>query len=183
MVGVFWLRACGQVPITSLHALSKIDVATTDPAQVRAAVKVPKVIKPRAGRMRLRVTVKVGDAPEIREDFALSEVTDRAELRALDYAIDPGTALYAYRIADADVPRFEAFRAGLIKSTRGRHSNLGIAILPDACRSGALPRGPLTFSTYLRTSETGTYVPLTMDVDLRSIDPTRDISAIIPPCK
>jgi hypothetical protein len=79
--------------------------------------------------------------------------------------------------------RLEAFRAKLLdKKKNGGHGNLSIAILPDACRVGPLPRGSLLFTTYLRTSETKTYVPLAADVDLRTIDPKRDIAALIPAC-
>lgn len=177
------LSACGHVPITSLYSLWKIDFETTDPGKIRAAIKLPRMIKPRAGGMHLRIAVKAGDAPEVAEDFALVEVTDRDELRALDYAIDLATSVYAYRILDKDVPRLEAFRSTLLqKKQQGASGTLSIAIIPEACRTGPLPRGSLLFSTYLRTSETGTYVPLTADVDLHTLDSKRDIAALIPVC-
>jgi hypothetical protein len=34
----------------------------------------------------------------------------------------------------------------------------------------------------LRTAETGGYVALARDLDLRTIDPQRDLAAAIPPC-
>lgn len=177
------LSACGHVPITSLYSLWKIDFETTDPAKIRAAIKLPRMIKPRAGGMHLRIAVKAGEAPEEVEDFALVEVTDRGELRALDYAVDLGTSLYAYRILDKDVPRLEAFRSTLLqKKQHGTKGTLSISIVPEACRMGPLPLGSLLFSTYLRTSETGTYVPLTVDVDLHTLDTKRDVAALIPAC-
>lgn len=39
-----------------------------------------------------------------------------------------------------------------------------------------------TFCTYQRTSETGRYVTLTRDVDLRTLEPDRDVAALIPSC-
>lgn len=177
------LSACGHVPITSLYALWKIDFETTDPAKIRAAIKVPRMIKPRPGGMHLRIIVKTGEAPEVVEDFALVEVTDQDELRALDYALDLATSIYAYRILDKDVARLEAFRSTLMqKKQSGTKGTLTISVVPEACRTGPLPRGSLLFSTYLRTSETGAYVPLTADVDLRTLDAKRDIAALIPVC-
>jgi hypothetical protein len=38
------------------------------------------------------------------------------------------------------------------------------------------------FSTYLKTAETGAYIPLARDVDLRRLDPNRDLAALVPVC-
>jgi hypothetical protein len=37
-------------------------------------------------------------------------------------------------------------------------------------------------TTYLRTAETGGYVVLLHDVDLRTIMPGQDLAALLPPC-
>lgn len=65
---------------------------------------------------------------------------------------------------------------------RRKGGTLAIAVDPDACRSGALPDGAIYFTSYLRTQETGGYVPLARDVDLRTISAGRDIAAELPPC-
>ena len=64
----------------------------------------------------------------------------------------------------------------------GRGGALTIAVRPDACRTGALPAGPVRATTYLRTGETGGYVPLARDVDLRTVMAGRDVVAEIPAC-
>jgi hypothetical protein len=38
------------------------------------------------------------------------------------------------------------------------------------------------FTTYLRTAETGGYVPLARDVDMRSVLRGRDLAAQMPAC-
>jgi len=45
-----------------------------------------------------------------------------------------------------------------------------------------LSDGPVYFTSYLRTVETGGYVTLARDVDLRKIAPERAIVDKIPPC-
>ena len=59
---------------------------------------------------------------------------------------------------------------------------LTIAVRPDACRTAPLPDGPVLFTTWLKTAETGGYVALARDVDLRTIDGGQDIAARIPAC-
>jgi hypothetical protein len=49
------------------------------------------------------------------------------------------------------------------------------------CRTGELPKRPVCFITYLRTQETDGWVPLTRDVDLRTVLPG-DLAAEIPVC-
>ena len=47
-------------------------------------------------------------------------------------------------------------------------------------QSEAAPDRPVYVTTYLKTAETGGYVPLARDVDLRTIVPGRDVTAEIP---
>ena len=47
------LNGCGHVPVTSMLRLARIDFANTDPARLRAAVKLPRIIFT-AARLRLR---------------------------------------------------------------------------------------------------------------------------------
>jgi hypothetical protein len=175
------LSGCGHVPVASMLQLSRVDFATTDPALLRAAVTLPWQLRPRGEGMRMRVVVKIGNGPEEAQDFALREVSDAAD--QLRDEIAPGTALFAYRIDPADLPRLQALRTELLaKKKRGMKGSLSISIRPETCRVEPLPQGPVRFSTYLRTGETANYVPLARDMDLRSLDPTRDIAASIPPC-
>ena len=74
------------------------------------------------------------------------------------------------------------FRAALIQKQKGGSGgSVTIAVQPDACRTGALPEGPVLFSTFLMSAETNGYVPLARDIDLRTIT-GQDILAKIPPC-
>jgi len=116
-------------------------------------------------------------------EYALREVTDAAELATLAPKGDGATHVLAYRLDQADVVRIAAFRTALMqkKDTGGRRA-ITIAIRPQACTTETLPPGPIYFTTYLRTTETGGYVTLARDVDLRTIVPDRDIAAEIPHC-
>jgi hypothetical protein len=63
----------------------------------------------------------------------------------------------------------------------GKGGSSTISVRPEACRTGELPKRPVCFITYLRTQETDGWVPLTRDVDLRTVLPG-DLAAEIPVC-
>jgi len=90
-----------------------------------------------------------------------------------------------YQVDPADLAHLIAFREALKekhKAQGARGGKLALAIVPQACRTAELPPGPVYFTSYLRTQETGGYVPLARDLDLRTVSPGRDLAAEIPPC-
>lgn len=172
------------MPVTSMIKLAQVDFAKTDPAQLRAAVKLPRVVRPRPQGMVLRITVKLADGHEEFADFKLLEASDPKELLDLRRELDANSHIFAYRLEEKEALRLAAFRAALEKkqaASGGKGGALTIAIRPEACRTGELSGRALAFTTYLRTPETGDYVPLARDVDLRTVV-SRDEVAAIPPC-
>jgi len=168
------------MPVTSMIRLARVDFETTDPAQLRAAVRLPQVLQPLPHSMVLRVAVAVGrNAPESR-DFVLREIPQPVELAG---EVRAEERIFAYRLDDADVPRVSAFRSELIARKRdGRGGVIAISVVPRACKVTELPDGPILFTTYLRTAETVDYVTVARDVDLRTLLPGRDIAAYTPRC-
>ncbi len=146
-------------------------------------MKLPRSLKPQ--RMVLRIDVKLADGREQGQDFRLREVSEPNDVLVLTSELDPGTDIYAYRIDPVDADRLTAFREQLKqqqKATGRSGGALTISVRPEACRTGELAEGPVTFTTYLRTQETNGYVPLMRDVDLRTLWPGRDLVPVIPPC-
>jgi hypothetical protein len=177
--------ACGHMPVTSMVKLARVDFAATDPAGLRAAVKLPMAIRPLRDQVRLRLTVRLANGKEDTQDFRLNEVSGPADISSLRDEIETGTHLLAYRLEPAEATRLAAFRDALQKqqaASGGRGGALTISIAPEVCRGGELAAGPVLFTTYLRTAETGGYVPLARDVDMRSIARGRDLTAQMPEC-
>lgn len=174
------MAGCSHMPVTSMIKLARVDFETSDPAQLRAAIKLPRTLRARPNGVALRISVQVGRAPEEARDFMLRELPEPAELAREAGA---GSHIFAYRIDDADLARLAAFRAELIaKKSSGQKGSISISVRPQACKVGELPDGPIYFSTYLRTAETKDYVALARDVDLRSIAPNAAVVAEIPRC-
>jgi hypothetical protein len=161
------------MPVTSMVQLARVDFQTTDPERLRVAVKLPRMLRARADGTVLRIAVRLASGVEEARDFALREVSEADA--------EPGAQTFA--LAPADVAQLRAFRAALIQKQKGGSGGaLTIAVRPDACRTAPLPDGPVRFTSWLKTAETGGYVALARDVDLRTLDGGPDIAAKIPPC-
>src|SRR5215470_2873862 len=179
------LAGCGHMPVTSMIKLARADLAATDPGQLRAAVKLPRALNLKPAGVALRIGVKLASGEEETQDFLLREVSDPADVLALHAELDSGTHVFAYRLDPTEAVRLAAFRDALKKKQEAsgrRGGALTIAVKPDACRAGELPDRPVYVTTYLKTAETGGYVPLARDVDLRTIVAGRDVTAEIPAC-
>ena len=184
VLSILAMAGCSHMPVTSMVKLARVDFETSDPAQLRAAIKLPRTLRPRPNGVALRIAVQVGRAPEEARDFMLRELPEPAELTREAGA---DSHIFAYRIDDADLARLAAFRAELIArkssaQSSGQKGSISISVRPQACKAGELPDGPLYFTTYLRTAETKDYVALARDVDLRSIVPNAAVVAEIPRC-
>lgn len=186
IVATLFLAACGHMPVTSMIKLARVDFSKTDTAQVRAAVKLPRTVKPRPQGVALRISVKLANGHEEFADFMLREVSDPKDLLGLRQELDANSHIFAYRLDENAAARLAAFRDGLEKKQSaigGKSGALTISIRPDACRTSDLSGRALFFTTYLRTAETGEYVPLVRDVDLRTLVPHDDVAAAIAPCQ
>lgn len=174
------VTGCSHMPVTSMVKLARVDFETSDPAQLRAAIKLPRTLRAQPKGVALRIAVQVGRGPEEARDFMLREIPEPAELTR---EADAGSHIFAYRIDDADLARLAAFRADLIaRKSSGQKGSISISVRPQACKVGELPNGAIYFSTYLRTAETKDYVTLARDVDLRSIVSNAAVVAEIPRC-
>ena len=174
------MAGCSHMPVTSMVKLARVDFETSDPVQLRAAIKLPRTLRPRPNGVALRIAVQVGRAPEEARDFILREMPEPAELTREASA---DSHIFAYRIDDSDLARLAAFRTELIaKKSSGQKGSISISVRPQACKAGELADGPVYFTTYLRTAETKDYVALARDVDLRSIVPDPAAVAGIPRC-
>src|SRR5437868_6210959 len=83
------LAGCGHMPLTSMVQLARIDFTSTDPAALRAAVKLPRAVRLQSAA--LRITVKIASGYEEAADFVLREVSDPNDVLALHAELDPDT--------------------------------------------------------------------------------------------
>jgi hypothetical protein len=173
------LGGCGHMPVTSMVRLAQVDFQTTDPDKLRVAVQLPRILKPRAEGTVLRITVGLADGSSEARNFAL-----RAAQESDAPAADRDAEVSTFALMTRDAAELRVFRAALVRQQKGRSGgSLSIAVQPDVCRTAPLPDGPVRFATYLKTAETGGYVVLARDVDLRRLDAAADIAAKIAACE
>lgn len=176
---------CSHLPVTSMVKLARVEFEKTDPAQLRAAVKLPGALRPHAKGVALHILIKMRSGEEEAHDFVLRQISDPSELSELRAEADGETEVYAFRLDAAEAMRLGVMRENLMKKKQtasgSRGGSLTISIKPEVCRTGEVT-GPLLVTTYLRTNETGGYVALARDVDLRSIVRGRDFAVAIPMC-
>ncbi|QEL26270.1 hypothetical protein FQV39_29430 [Bosea sp. F3-2] len=181
------LAGCGHVPLTSLPKLSKIDVRTTDLAQLRAGISLPADIRPLPGGVTMTIVALPEDGGRHERKVVLEEVRDAAELSSVPTLAAPGRRFTLFRLSSADAARLGAFREEMFVGPQNSGNRGSLSLGADkACRLGDLSGKPIPMTSYLKTSETQDYVLLTRDVDLgeavRSVDPKVDLATAIPPC-
>ena len=182
VVLVLLLCGCAAMPIGSIVPLARIDFMTTDLEKLRVAVQLPAMMRPGPNGVKMDVTLTADNGPAEITSLDLLETTEPADLAGLPDPRRPGTRVY--RLAPADVERFDAIRAKLAElKAAHRSGSLGIGIATrEFCVTSPLPAGPLPHSSYLETSETGTYVTLLEGFDMRSDPKIADALAQVPTC-
>lgn len=181
------LAGCGHVPLRSIPKLLKIDFDTTALPELRAAVLLPAQIRPAPKGVIMTVTALPAAGGKHERSYALEPVTDGAELAQLPPHDSEKTRLIAYRLAPGDAAQLDVFRQEMLavakQSGQKNKGALGISA-EKICHSGGLSSGPLYMTSYLKTSETGEYVILAKDVDLREIAASHkiDLATAVPPC-
>jgi hypothetical protein len=63
------------MPVTSMVRLARVNFANTDPGLLRAAVKLPRAVRPRPHGVALRIDVKLPRGHAAVEEFKLREVS------------------------------------------------------------------------------------------------------------
>ena len=74
------MAGCSHMPVTSMVKLARVDFETSDPAQLRAAIKLPRTLRPQPNGVALRIAVQVGRAPEEARDFMMRELSSASPL-------------------------------------------------------------------------------------------------------
>ncbi|NVO15129.1 MAG: hypothetical protein HXX10_13925 [Rhodoplanes sp.] len=175
------LAGCTAMPLTSMVKLARTDFTTVDPAALRVAVRLPTSVRPRPRSVTLRLTVSVGSAAPVVQEFVLADLADLSELVGRRSDVKGGTAIYAYRLDPADAARLVALRSDLMaRKGRGERGSLTLGVGAEACRVGDAPARVL-LTTYLRTEAGGDFFPLVRDVDLREVA-GQAVPAELPPC-
>lgn len=181
------LAACGHVPLSTIWALRNLDAATLDPALFRAAIRIPDTLEPAPKGVKLEIGWwRDGDEANKHEvKFVLQETISPADTAPLTAERRPGTRVHVYRVDPADLAAIRAVQAQVQeeKAKSGGHAHGKLGVGADACRRGEPGRGPVPMTTWLRTEARGDYLPVVVDLDLRSaVTAEKSFDDLVPPC-
>lgn len=175
------LTACGPMPVASMVKLARVDFATTNLAALRAAVLLPIALRPLPGTGQLTLVIEPGDGSKIDHSVKLLEIDD-AEAAMLNQEAKAGARVYAYTLSPKALRDLEQLRGEVLaaRDRAKRRPRLTLHITADACRQSRLPAGALPITTYLKTAETRSFVPLARNVDLRTLGGDKPL--VLLPC-
>ena len=164
------LSGCATVPLSSIMALSSIQLETTDLAVFRVAMRLPDALRPLSDGTRLKSVIKIDGQSDRTEEFALVSVADPVETIDFQQRIDPGYSMHVFALSPDGRAGLDAARQAIAAArANGRHGSLSLNVaLDEFCAASALPEGALYATSLIKTSETGRFVVLTNRVDMRS---------------
>lgn len=179
------LAGCGHMPVSTMWALRGFDATTVDPAQLRAAIRIPDTLEPQPGGVTLNIGWRREGGESHEAKFILKETTDSADLAPLASEKRPGTRIHAFRVDPADIPKIRALQAQAIeeKARGGGKSHGAFGVGAEACRRGELAEGPLPMTTFLRTQASDPYLTVLKNVDLRTlVTKEKSFDRLVPAC-
>jgi hypothetical protein len=144
-----------------------------EPAALRVATRLPDQLAPRKDGVFVKIRIAASQRDEA---FVLEAVTEPGELSALANEQQNGSQIWVYRLSASDTTRLQK-----LISTSSGGAAVTISAGVDACRRKTQLSGPLLTTTYL-SSQSGGYMPLTRDLDLRGLVAETDLAANVPLC-
>lgn len=165
------LAACGstgQMPQAAV-GFARLDAIAADPADFRAAIRLPQGFGPAEPRANLTLNASRKGGERVVTRVALIPVTDGSEDFALAEFRKPGSTVTAFRIAPADLATLAPFR----DSARGLEQ-LDLTIEPEACRRAGVADAAL-LATYLRTDPSAPYLVLAREADMEQAEDARKL--------
>ena len=178
------LWGCATVPLSSIAALSSIQLETTDLAVFRVAMRLPDALQPQTDSVSLRSVIRIEGEDERVAHFPLVADPDPGEPGPLGGRIDPGYTVHVFALSPDGRAGLAAVRENIAEArAAGRRGSLSLAVsLDEFCAASPLPEGALYATSLIKTSETERYVVLTNRVEMRSAPEFADALARIKSC-
>jgi len=170
ILALFTVAACASITPAGLIAASRLDPLGASPQNIEIAVGVPEIIRLKSGDAVMRITFRA-KADVTR---ALVEEEVPLQLSQVDKEIvstnAPDEIVYIANLKSADAARFATAQANIRSARELGIEGIGsLAILiVGGCHTGEAIN-VLPVSTWLRTSPSDDFVPLTRRTDMFSI--------------
>lgn len=165
LAAVAILSGCLSVPLPTMVKLARWNPTQSDPAGIRAAIRIPDGLDLAPDSPALILSAWNDGAERIEDRMVLAETSDPSEILPLMRWRKPGFVIRAYRIAPADLTRIGDFRRRAEAKQLKRGS---VEISAEGCRHGDFA-GAVLLTTFLKTDARSDYVMLTRESDLAKL--------------
>ncbi|WMS45314.1 hypothetical protein RDV64_23555 (plasmid) [Acuticoccus sp. MNP-M23] len=166
LLGILAMAACTSITPGGLVAASRLDPLNTPPGEIGVALSVPDAVRLTSADATLRIAFRedgAGSTTLVEETVPLMLTRDDAGLVS---GAQAGETVYIAGLSPDDADRFAQAQAD-IRDARARgiagSGSLSVSIT-GGCFVGARPE-TLPTRSWLRTSPSGGFVPLTRRVD------------------
>jgi len=163
-----FIVACTSIPITSLYKLSKLDLKTIDPKEVKVAIQIPDYLK--VGAVKLKISYTPEGAKEKPVVFLLKKVRG---LKSYEKYEQKNYSITSYELTEKDVDTLVKFRKNIIQnsnrsgSTKTNNTTKITIQYTSLCRvKSPKDKKPIFLSIYLNTTKTSGFFPLSKNIDL-----------------
>lgn len=181
------LAGCNGVPLMTQWKLRHFDLATADVSRLRVALRAPTWVTPTPDKAVLEAT-RARDEGDRKSTIHLRRAQHSNDATELARLTRGATPLAVYEIAPQDLAAVADLQAEAAKAKQEGGGAKGSVTIGSgvACRSGAVPDGPISIDVYLHPDDEIGWLPLLEEFDLRpGIKTDEDWRAFddsVPPC-
>ncbi len=167
-----FLCGCNGVSLATLWKMRKINPLTTDPAQLRIALRAPEWMTPLLDHAQLRIRADIWGGEPIVGSFRLSRTNDPRDVTALrDAGLNSENMLF-FAVASSATRSMRDIleQISAVKKT-GHVGRMSVGLWNRdlaGCTSFQLPEGPVIVDVYVRLNDATGWVPFYEGHDFRA---------------
>ena len=166
------VAGCASVPLSTMWKLRNVDPIATDVSRIRVGVRAPSYLRVVAENVRFEVgTVNKKTGSHVSKRLPLVVVDDVTENAALRKYRKPGFYLRVFRLSRAGAQSLRVYRRQFreLKKEFGDDVSGQLSISASGCEQPGEKNRPLPVTTFFRSAETGGFVVLTSETDIRRL--------------
>lgn len=179
LAGLALLIGCTHIPLSSMIKLRNFNPLTTDARILRVAVRVPDSIEIPTDGVRFILGTQHQQRGAVNGEFVLEPIVDQ---QLLENSRNKHSTLYAFRIPQGDIDRFNQLREKL-RIEKSHDATGELEVKADVCRTTDELPDRIPVSTYIKTENTDEFIPLLLNMNvLRGAD-RKEALKVAPLCQ
>ncbi len=166
------VAGCASVPVSTMWKLRDFDIVKTEASKLRVGIRIPDFMQVEPDGATLEVAMWNGDqSVRKKEAFVLQSVVDQTELNELARFRKSGFAVHVYKLSDRSLKKLVRFKQqyAALKEEFGDDVQGSLSIGAKGCLLPQAEKQAALLTTFLKSSETGSFVVLTSETDVSKI--------------